>query len=487
MPSVILFRPVYDPERRWAPTFPWGLMYLSAILVERGVDVSIVDAASRPDYHDHVMRLLAAQRPVAVGITTMTGDQIRYGLEFARLVRKHSTAAIVWGGVHPSLLPAQTVLHELVDYAVAGEGDYAFAELVACLARNGDPCEIPGVYVQHNGKACGSPAKGFVDLAQLPEIPYELLDVERYITKRPDLGAERYFEICTSRGCPHHCGFCYIEAVHGCQWRALDAEQVVDQIKRLVKRFSLDCVLFREDNFFVSRQRVERIARRLIEDRVRIKWAASCRIDYFERYTPDFIDLLRQSGCALLTFGVESGADRVRGLIRKEMTNDAVLRVARQVEDNGIRGSYHFMAGFPGETTDELLDTCRLIEAMLETAPTAAIRDLAVFTPYPGTGLAPECTERGYREPDSLEGWTAMDWVNAERPWLTPARTRLIRDAQFLVARLNHPNPALRAWVRARWRQFIKRPRAIPLPERQALALLRRARPRARRVEVPSV
>lgn len=475
MPSVLLFRPIYDPRCQWAPTFPWGLMCVSAILVERGVDVTMIDQAATPDCHEEVVRVLEAKRPIAVGVSAMTGDQVRYGLEFARLVRKHSDAAIVWGGVHPSLLPEQTVRNEFVDYVVAGEGEHAFADLIDHLAGKKDPRDIPGVYVQRNGNVHGSRQEGFIDLAALPDIPYDLVDVERYIHKRPDLGAERHFEICTSRGCPHHCGFCYVESVHSSRWRCLEADIVAGRIKALVERFHLDSVLFREDNFFVQRKRVERIARRLIDDNVGIKWAASCRIDYFDKYSPEFVDLLRRSGCVLLTFGVESGSDRMLDIIRKDITGDAVRRVARRVEESGIQGSYHFMAGFPGETPEELVETCRLIDTIRQVAPRAAIRDLAVFTPYPGVGLIPECVKRGYEEPDALEGWVAMDWGNPRRPWLSERQSRLIRDAQFLIARLEHPNPLVGTWVRARWKQFVNSPRGMVLRERPAMELLRRA------------
>ncbi len=58
------------------------------------------------------------------GLTCMSGPQIRYGLEFAAKVRaEHPRVPIVWGGVHPTLLPEQTAASELVDVVVRGEGE----------------------------------------------------------------------------------------------------------------------------------------------------------------------------------------------------------------------------------------------------------------------------------------------------------------------------------------------------------------------------
>jgi radical SAM superfamily enzyme YgiQ (UPF0313 family) len=472
MPSVILFRPAYDRRSRSAPVFPWALLYLASVLRERGVEVHILDEAVTADYGPVLDRLLERARPVAVGVTTMTGDQIRCGLEFARRVRAKSPAAIVWGGIHPSLLPEQTARHPLVDYAVAGEGEYALAELVDRLAAAKDAGRIPGVY----GKNGGARRAEFIDLSQLPEIPYDLADVEKYISARPDLEARRYFEICTSRGCPHHCGFCYIESVHGSRWRALDAAQALEKIRGLAERFNLDCVSFREDNFFVNRGRVEAIARGLIENGPRIKWAASCRINYFDKYDDAFIDLLKSSGCVLLTFGVESGNDRVLEFIRKGIKVEAVVNVARRVQAAGIRGTYHFMGGFPTETADEFIDTCRLIDRLRRLGPDVVVREMSIFAPYPGVGLIPECVSRGHVEPADFEGWIGMDWANPQRPWLTARQSQLISDAQFLIARLSHPSALVRAWANARWMQLLERGPRMRLPERPAVELLRRLR-----------
>ena len=474
MPSVILFRPTYDPNSRSVPTYPWSLVYLAAVLVERGVDVAIIDEALAPNDRESLAKLLQTTRPVAVGITAMTGEQIRYGLEFARLVRGCCKAAIVWGGVHPSLLPEQTVRHRLVDYVVAGEGEYAFADLVECIDKNEDAGDIPGVYLARGAKVIGSRQEIFVDLASLPELPYHLADPERYICRRPDLGVERYFEICTSRGCPHHCGFCYIDSVHRSCWRGMGADAAVERIRSLVKRFNLDCVLFREDNFFVERKRVEQIAQRLIDDGTGVKWAASCRINYFANYSAEFIDLLKRSGCVQLTFGVESGSDRVLEFIGKGITAGQVLTAARKVKDSGIRGTYHFMGGFPNESVEEFLDTCRLIDKLMQIAPDTVVRELSVFAPYPGVGLIPECVKLGYREPAALEAWVDMDWDNPRRPWLTEEQSRLISDAQFLIARLGHQNLFIRSWVRSRWRQMLRRKRGIRLRERPVIEMMKR-------------
>lgn len=474
MISTILFRPFYDPHSKSTPTAPWGLLYVAAPLVERGVDVTIIDEPVTKDYEQQVRQLLNEKKPVAVGISAMTGEQITYGLKFARFVRSVSDVPVVWGGIHPTLLPEQTLENEYVDYVVAGEGEYSYANLLECLHQGGDPSTVDGVWTIKDGKPAGSTPTQFIDLRTLPNIPYELVDVERYIRRRPDVGSERYFETITSRGCPHPCSFCYIDTVHNRRWRIMEPPVIVEKIKDLQRRFNVDTILFREDNFFVDRKRVEAFAKLLLKEKVKVQWSASCRIDYFYKYQPDFVDLIRDSGACLLTFGVESGNNRILRFIKKFITVDQILEVADKVNRHGMTGSYHFMTGFPTETEEEFLDTCRLIDKMLEIAPKMVARELAVYTPYPGLGLTDECVKLGYQLPAKLEDWTDLDWTNPERPWLTARQTRLIADAQWLIARLWHHNPLYRAWITRRWKQFIKSADNIRLIERPAITQLKK-------------
>jgi len=468
MADVLLFRPRCTSRTDSRPTPPWGLLHVADRLVEQGADVTLIDECCTPEYSRRVEEALA-RRPVAVGISSMSGEQLRHALEFAAWARKHSRAPIVWGGAHVTLRPEESVQHECVDYAVAGEGDWAFPELVNCLARGEGAPDIPGVYYLRNGKPYGAPQEQFVDLPALPPVPYDLLDIERYIGPRPDLGIARCFELCTSRGCPHACAFCYAEAVHRRRWRPLPAERVLEQLADLKRRFQVDGVLFREDNFFVNPHRVEAIAQGMVSHGLGMRWAGNCRIDYFERYDAAFIGLLKQSGCALLTFGVESGNDRVLKFMKKGITVAQVLAVAQRLRDARIAATYHFMGGLPGETEAEFLDTCLLIDRLIrEDAENRAVaRELAVFGPYPGLVLTEEAVKRGYVLPDRLEGWTDLDWWSqSARPWLTRRHMRLLSDAQFLIARLSHAQPWVRAWIRLRWRQLLRTRRPLLLPER---------------------
>ena len=67
----------------------------------------------------------------------MSGLRIKYALEFARFVWMYTLfCPLVWGGVHPILLPEQTVRDDFVNIVVRGEGELIVKDLVNALALN---------------------------------------------------------------------------------------------------------------------------------------------------------------------------------------------------------------------------------------------------------------------------------------------------------------------------------------------------------------
>ena len=94
-------------------TVPSGLLAVAAPLTER-YRVTLIDQRVEKHWRRRLDEALS-RSPLVVGVTTMTGKQIRDALTVARLVRERGETPIVAGGVHPSLLPAQTLEHPDLD------------------------------------------------------------------------------------------------------------------------------------------------------------------------------------------------------------------------------------------------------------------------------------------------------------------------------------------------------------------------------------
>ncbi|HEY5387686.1 MAG TPA: cobalamin-dependent protein, partial [Thermoleophilia bacterium] len=266
------------------PQVPLQLLHVAGALQRAGHRVRIVDMR-HADYHS-----VSLGDPLFVGITAMSGPQIRYGLEFARRVRaERPRVPIVWGGVHPTLLPEQTASSDCVDVVVRGEGEGVVGALANALAAGGPLDAVDGLTFKADGVVTSTPDAALVDLDSIPvELPYELLDLDRY----PTLRAGRV-HMQTSRGCPSRCGFCYNSGFNKRRWRGKSPQRVVDEMQHLLERFPhvkiIDPV---DDNLFVNRKRVEDICNGILERGLNVAWRANCRFDYLATYDADFLGLV---------------------------------------------------------------------------------------------------------------------------------------------------------------------------------------------------
>ena len=167
-----------------------------------------------------------------------------------------SDCPIVWGGVHPTLLPEQTASNGYVDVVVRGEGELIVKDLANALASHKPLDNVLGITYRSGRVIKSNPDGKVIDLDAIPvDLPYDLLKMKRY----PSVKSGR-FHIQTSRGCPHRCGFCYNSLFNKNKWRAKSAERVLDEIEYILEKFPqvkiIDPI---DDNFFVDEDRVKQI------------------------------------------------------------------------------------------------------------------------------------------------------------------------------------------------------------------------------------
>ena len=457
MAEVVLFRP---PET-YSHTLgvrrcPLGLAYLAGGLLEHGISVAIIDSLTCRNWREAIGREVG-EETICVGVSVMTGYPIRGALEFTEAVKRIRPVPVVWGGIHPSMLPEQTIEHEQVDVLLVGEGEQRFRQVVECLRENRGLDEVPGVYYRHEGEVRRSEGEiQRLDLDQLPFPAYHLLDVESYATHRRRFMGDRRrcLDLNTDRGCPYRCGFCYNHQYNQRRWRAMSAPKVLDALERLVGTYDLDAVDFVSDNFFVDKKRVRAICQGIIDRSLDIAWHADVRIDAFLRFDHDLVDLIRRSGCTTLTFGVESGSDRMLSLIKKDITVEQVKRAHARALEYGFLVDYHFMMGLPGEEADDVYQTLELIWH-LGNSPNAGLFGPTMYVPYPGTPLYDHCRELGFQPPDRLEDWVHYEFDGAfNPPWFSRSFHWFLREAAMLASAAYGTSAESSFWRRSQRNYF---------------------------------
>jgi len=426
MDKVILIYPHLDGPRE-AALPPLSLISISTFLLGR-FEICIIDQRVDTEWKQKLEHELSSGKPVCAGISTMTGPQIGYALEAAALIRSLAPRLpIVWGGVHPSLLPEETLAHDLVDIVVIGDGEETFAELVDALHSGGDLDNVRGIIFRDGDRQIRTAPRPPFRLEKIPEAAFALLDLDRY--RLPSsISKGCCLPIVTSRGCPFHCGFCYNARFHGRKWRSLSAEQTLEWIRGLRAQFGIADIFLLDDNFFVDLKRVSAICSGLAKESPLGVHNANCRIDTLLQMSDGLLAQLRSTGFDCLFVGVESGSERVLRHIKKGITVGQVLAVNQRLRQAGIQPYYSFMAGFPGETVDDVKQTLALMSQLLAENPDAVVYPLQFFTPFPGTDLAVEAQARGIAYPRALTEWIGYHYDGLRFVPEDKAHARFLQD-----------------------------------------------------------
>jgi len=402
---------------------PMGLMCLAAVLVEKGYKVTILDQRVTRDFFKKLKQALK-NRPICVGLTSMTGSQILYGIKISTFIRKNSGIPIVWGGTHPTLTAEQTLRNKNIDIVVRGEGEITFWELVDTLFIKKSLEDIKGVSWKAGEKICHNPEREVMDLNTLPPIPYHLVDMEEYVYSQIP-GRKRSLDVYTSRGCPGSCIFCYNRSLHKSRFRARNIDAVIKEIEFLVKEFNLDSVFINDDNFFVDAQRSHYFCECLTEKKIVPEWGCQgVRVDSLEKI--DF-DILEKSGCSNLYVGIESGSEKILKYIKKQISIKQIKNIIDRFAGSRIIAHYNFMVGYPIEGIEELSETMDLVDHIMKVDPKAHFSSFHSITPYPGTEFYDIAKGYGFIPPSTLEGWANIRWETENTPWVS-SRMRTINS-----------------------------------------------------------
>lgn len=433
--KILLIYPKFHKVDFDAKSYPLSLLTLGTVLGPLGYRVKLIDFL----VEDDPLAILKAELDdtvLCVGLSVMT-PQIDHALEICRLLRAYNQQIpIVWGGIHATLFPDQTIIHPLIDFVIKGEGEISFPKLLKYFSGQGDLGGISGLVYKKDNQIIQNSEKDLIDLNSIPTLDYSLLS-------KKALGFNSII-LNTSRGCPYRCTFCVNIALHNRAWRYQTAEKVLSQIDYLVNTLGYKKIKFQEDNFFVSRQRVLDILAGIKEKGLKFEWFTNCRVDYFrdDYLNDDFLEKLREAGCYKLMFGAESGSARMLEFLQKGITVAQILKAATICQKHQMTAVFSFMCALPGETREERNQTLNLIDQMLAIGPKIDIISPQPYRPYPGDELARLCEKMGYKFPEKLEDWPAVvarsldsSSSNLENfPWIkNPSEIRLLRVCSIMA------------------------------------------------------
>ncbi len=366
-----------------SPDFPQlGLACVAGELAARGGGtVEIVDAKFERLDDDGVMGRVRAFRPDVVGLTAMTNEVIQAARVAKRVKQLDPAIVTVIGGVHVSVLPGRT-LEEFpaFDYGVIGDGEVTFSELVATLARGGNPHEVEGLVLREDGVPRLTPARPRVaDLDALASPAWHLFPP-----------APRYV-VSTQRGCPFQCPFCVNP--NGRTPRQRSVARVVEEMRELSDRFGARSLYVSDEVFTLDLERTHRLLDAMIAAGLagRLAWTAATHVSSVDLET---FAKMKAAGCVLVEIGVESGDPDILASLHKGVTPARVHAARRAAAEAGLPFEALMILGHPGETWET---AWRTIDLAVEVNADQTV--FGIMVPFPGTKVAQMAArgEGGYR------------------------------------------------------------------------------------------
>lgn len=377
-----------DTETSWAVA-SLGPAFLAAYLRQHGHEAGFIRIPHNQPI-DEIIAVIRQNTPDLIGVSLTTRQWLR-AREVIGSLRQVSNIPVIAGGLHPTFSPEEVLAQEGFDYVCIGEGEAALLELVNVLDTNLSPIDANIANIWIRGE----------DRPRLRD-PIESLDSIPFMAR--DMLDERWgvHHISTQRGCPFPCTYCaarmfdklYSEGSSADYGRRRSHSNVLAELAEIKFRGPLNYVIFLDDTFTIHHSWVREFCKVYKRD-FATPFSLHARV---ETVNKEMLSELSEAGCRHITYGVESGSERVRREIMKRWaTNQRFRDVFSWTKDAGIMPTANYIIGTPGETIAEMRETMALHR---ELDPVDF--GYFVFYPYPGTDLFNTCKDNGWLPEDYL-------------------------------------------------------------------------------------
>ncbi len=400
-------------------SYPLGLAYLSSSLKSAGHSVNIVDGEILPfddlipksiiDYDpvaivlqkenpefvihmnysktlkpivtnaehavwDRVLDTILKYTPDIVGFLGYTSSMNAIEI-MARKVKERTRALVVVGGAHPTAIPIQTLeFCKDIDAAFIGDSENNFVKFIDYLEGKARITEISNISYRdkdgvHLNEQLSSDGK-----YELDNLPFPDRDLSYKELYNGDV-------ILTSRGCPFRCTYC-ASGNSALPIKYRDVKEVVKEIMLLKNDYNTKFIRIVDDTFTANKKRVKLLSDLIVENNLHdIEYSVGSTVALMDE---GLAASLVRMGVKRITFGVESGSEKILRAVNKNIKLDEIINAIKITTAYGIKAHCFFMIGFPYETQEDVYSSIDLIDKICNDKTTF---EFNIVTPYPGTQL----------------------------------------------------------------------------------------------------
>ncbi len=407
-----------------------GLAYIASYTEKEGHEVKVIDSEAMGYSFEDIKKIINDFHPDVIGMQTFCTNLNKcYKIgEIAKSIDKN--IKIVLGGAQATLSPKECIKNEFVDFIIYGEGEISFNKLLKNINEK-DLSDINGLVWKQDGEIItNKPQELIKDIGTLPFPARHLFPMEKYHSSA-NLRGKKTLNIITSRGCPFRCAYCSGHLTFGKTHRYNSTENIIKEIKELITKYEADSIQFYDETFTANRKRVIELCDEMIKNNIKIEWSCFTRVNLVDE---ELLKKMKEAGCYLIFFGLESGVQRLLDLIKKDITLEQQKKAIDLCKKVGIETWGSFILALPTETIE---DSKKTINQAIKLDVDYV--QFPICTPFPGTELYNICKKEGTILREDWDNFTTWD----EIVYLPEGRTQ----------------EEIRNTVRLAYRKFYMRPK----------------------------
>jgi len=310
--------------------------------------------------------------PDVVGVSSMTGYQLRGAIRWLKEAKAHNKRTIL-GGIHVTMQPGQCLAEDYVDSVVLSEGEWAVIEAI------------------HGGKKhiAHGHLLGTSDHVS-PVSPETLIHFQRSAVTGDTV-------LMTSRGCPFRCGFCYIQQFFNRSWQSVDLDRWRADVLYLKERAGV--VKYEHGDDWIGKWPRAREVIKFLWDNG-IEYRPSIRAHQVD---DEVAREMSEMGIKHISVGMETASERMLKLTEKDILPWHQVRCAEALSKHGIWPLYYWITGFPTETPQEINETLDQADKLNTIHKDHLTQNFYAYTALPGSPMF-DLVDKN-KLPQNMEGW----------------------------------------------------------------------------------
>jgi anaerobic magnesium-protoporphyrin IX monomethyl ester cyclase len=298
--------------------------------------------------------------PDLIGFSVIAANY-QWALRMAGVIKQNFDIPVIFGGPHATILPDEIIANPQVDMVAIGEAEESLLELVSSELKNKN---VPGIWFKDAGQVIRNPQRALV--LNIDKYPFP--DEDMFYKQLPP-SYRITPSVITSRGCPFNCTYCgnqVLQKIHrnagSTHWvRKRSVENVIAELLWRKESHKSRHFVFMDDIFSSDIVWLREFVK---EYNKKIQLTFNC-LAHISLTQEESIVLLKEAGCTLISFGLQTGSEAIRRqILQRYERNEDVLRITQACKKYRLKFALDSILNLPDDTEKTIKESLSFFNAV---------------------------------------------------------------------------------------------------------------------------